>query len=122
MYGWDFWDGIMESPTLSCGMRCQVHLWRTWQTAAVANDLCRNNGKDLKDSCNSIFDHGNHSISARWKFILYDELCLGKTVAFILFIWAKTLLIAVAVAAGIMTASSVYGICASVWKYCKKEI
>ena len=31
-------------------------------------------------------------------------------------------LIAVAVAAGIMTASSVYGICASVWKYCKKEI
>ena len=34
----------------------------------------------------------------------------------------KTLLIAVAVAAGIMTASSVYGICASVWKYCKKEI
>ena len=30
-----------------------------------------------------------------------------------------TLLIAVAVAAGIMTASSVYGICASVWKYCK---
>ena len=34
----------------------------------------------------------------------------------------KTMLIAVAVAAGIMTASSVYGICASVWKYCKKEI
>ena len=34
----------------------------------------------------------------------------------------KTLLIAVAVAAGIMTPSSVYGICASVWKYCKKEI
>ena len=34
----------------------------------------------------------------------------------------KTLLIAVAVAAGIMTASSVYGICASVWKYCNKEI
>ena len=34
----------------------------------------------------------------------------------------KTLLIAVAVAAGIMTESSVYGICASVWKYCKKEI
>ena len=66
------------SPTLSCGMRCQVHLWR-------------NNGKDLKDSCNSIFDHGNHSISARWKFILYDELCLGKTVAFILFIWAKNI-------------------------------
>ena len=34
----------------------------------------------------------------------------------------KTLLIAVAVAAGIMTASSVYGICASVGKYCKREI
>lgn len=33
----------------------------------------------------------------------------------------KTMLIAVAVAAGIMTASSVYGICASVWKYCKKR-
>ena len=30
--------------------------------------------------------------------------------------------VAVAVAAGIMTASSVYGICASVWKYCKREI
>ena len=27
----------------------------------------------------------------RWKFILYDELCLGKTVAFILFIWAKNI-------------------------------
>ena len=55
------------------------------------DDLCRNNGKDLKNSCNSIFDHGNHSISTRWKFILYDELCLGKTVAFILFIWAKNI-------------------------------
>ena len=55
------------------------------------DDLCRNNGKDLKDSCNSIFDHGNHSISTRWKFILYDELCLGKTVAFILFIWTKNI-------------------------------
>ena len=30
-------------------------------------------------------------LSARWKFILYDELCLGKTVAFILFIWAKNI-------------------------------
>ncbi|MFR9099697.1 MAG: hypothetical protein ACLVI9_08260 [Anaerostipes hadrus] len=30
-------------------------------------------------------------------------------------------MIAVAVAAGIMVASSVYGICASVWKYCKKK-
>lgn len=56
----------------------------------------------------------------RWKFILYDELCISKTVAFILLIWTKTLLIAVAVAAGIMTASSVYGICASIWKYCKE--
>ena len=59
--------------------------------AAVATIYAENNGKDLKDSCNSIFDHGNHSISARWKFILYDELCLGKTVAFILFIWAKNI-------------------------------
>lgn len=34
----------------------------------------------------------------------------------------KTLLIAVAVAAGIMVASSIYGICASVWKYCIQKV
>ena len=34
----------------------------------------------------------------------------------------KTLLIAIAVAGGIMVASSVYGICASIWKYCMKEV
>lgn len=78
------------SPILSCGMRYQVHLWRPG-SGRSCDDLMRNNGKDLKDSCNSIFGHGNHSISARWKFILYDELCLGKTVAFILFIWAKNI-------------------------------
>ena len=32
----------------------------------------------------------------------------------------KTLLIAVAVAGGIMVASSIYGICASIWNYCRK--
>ena len=30
-------------------------------------------------------------ISTRWKFILYDELRISKTVAFILFIWAKNI-------------------------------
>ncbi len=50
----------------------------------------------------------NYGLAKQWKlFSLYGQ---------------KTLLIAVAVAAGIMTASSIYGICASVWKYCKKEI
>ena len=89
--------------------------------AAVATIYAETMARILKTPVTVFFDHGNHSISTRWKFILYDELCLGKTVAFILFIWAKkSLLIAVAVAAGIMTASSVYGICASVWKYCKK--
>jgi len=34
----------------------------------------------------------------------------------------KTILIAIAVAAGIMIASSIYGICALVWKYCKQEV
>ena len=34
----------------------------------------------------------------------------------------KTILIAIAVAAGIMVASSIYGICALVWKYCKQEV
>ena len=43
--------------------------------------------KELRVGKKYIFDHGNHSISTRWKFILYDELCLGKTVAFILFIF-----------------------------------
>ena len=34
----------------------------------------------------------------------------------------KTILIAIAVAAGIMIASSIYGICALVWKDCKQEV
>ncbi len=88
--------------------------------AAVATIL-KNNGKDLKDSCNSIFDHGNHSISARWKFILYDELCLGKTVAFILFIWAKNIADRSGSCSRDHDSIFVYGICASVWKYCKKR-
>ena len=33
----------------------------------------------------------------------------------------KTILIAIAVAAGIMVASSIYGICASIWNYCRKN-
>ena len=43
-----------------------------------------------------------------------DKVCLTNL--------NKTILIAIAVAAGIMIASSIYGICALVWKYCKQEV
>ena len=84
-------DGALKNVSLCIPQGQTVLLCGESGSGRSCDDLCRNNGKDLKNSCNSIFDHGNHSISARWKFILYDELCLGKTVAFILFIWAKNI-------------------------------
>lgn len=49
----------------------------------------------------------NYGLAKQWHlFSLYGQ---------------KTMLIAIAVAAGIMVASSVYGICASIWNYCRKN-
>ncbi len=57
--------------------------------AAVATIYAETMARILKTPVTVFLITGIIPISTRWKFILYDELCISKTVAFILLIWTK---------------------------------